>query len=184
MSAAIARIEDAVGRLLLAAVVLLVFVGALSRSLNHPIIWSVDMAQAVFVWLCFFGALKAMRLKAHIGVDYFVAKLPYPARRAIEFVLAIAVLAFLATMGWFGIKLTLLNTARIFGDSGISYAWVTAAVPAGCLALFLMVGAHLIRALRFGGLVFSQEPGAVGDADTSDAPGHGDAKAVRTAGEL
>ena len=182
MSAVLARIEDIVGRLLLIAVVVLVFIGAVSRSLDHPIIWSVDMAQAVFVWLCFFGAIRAMRLKAHIGVDYFVAKLPYAARRAIELYLAVVVLAFLGTMGWFGIQLTILNSMRIFGDSGISYAWVTAAVPAGCLALALMLGAHLFRALRFGGLVFSPEPrGTAVNSDALDGEG---AAAVRTAGEI
>ncbi|MBO0903126.1 TRAP transporter small permease [Jiella sonneratiae] len=184
MSSLLARIEDLIGRLLLAAVVVFVFIGAVSRSIDRPIIWTVDMAQAVFVWLCFFGALKAMRLKAHIGVDYFVAKLPFPARRAIELGLAVLALAFLAAMGWFGVKLTLLNTARVFGDSGISYAWVTAAVPAGCIALGIVLFVQIVTALRSGGLVFTAEPGTVGDADTSDAPGHGEAKTVRTAGEL
>ncbi|WAP67034.1 TRAP transporter small permease [Jiella pelagia] len=177
MSAIVTRLEDAIGRVLLAAVVVLVFTGALSRFVGHPIIWSVDMAQAAFVWLCFFGALKAMRRKAHIGVDYFVAKLPFAARRAIEILLSLLALAFLATMGWFGIQLTLLNTARIFGDSGISYAWVTAAVPAGCLALALILLAQLVRALRSGGLVYSPEPRA-------GAPEGEHAPSVRTAGEL
>ena len=180
MSAIVIRLEDAIGRLLLAAVVVLVFTGALSRFVGHPIIWSVDMAQAAFVWLCFFGALKAMRRKAHIGVDYFVAKLPFPARRAIELLLSVVVLAFLATMGWFGIQLTLLNTARIFGDSGISYAWVTAAVPAGCLALALVLLAQLVRAIRSGGLVYSPEPRSNAGETTDD----GHAASVRTAGEL
>ncbi len=180
MSALVPRLEDAVGRVLLAAVVVLVFTGALSRFVGYPIIWSVDMAQAAFVWLCFFGALKAMRRKAHIGVDYFVAKLPFAARRAVEIVLSVLALAFLATMGWFGIKLTLLNTARIFGDSGISYAWVTAAVPAGCIALALILLAQLVRAVRSGGLVYSPEP----RVETAGLPGDEGASSVRTAGEL
>ena len=184
MTAVLARVEDMIGRVLLMAVVILVFVGALSRSLDHPIIWSVDMAQAVFVWLCFFGALRAMRRKAHIGVDYFVAMLPYAARRAIEICLSLVSLAFLGTMGWFGIQLTILNSMRIFGDSGLSYAWVTAAVPVGCLALGLMLLAHLVRSIRFGGLVFSPEPRGLDPTATSDMTDGGTPSTVRSAGEL
>jgi hypothetical protein len=38
------------------------------------------------------------------------------------------------------VSLTLLNRERTFGDSTLSYSWVTAAVPAGCL----MLGAALV----------------------------------------
>ena len=69
-------IEETVGRVLLAAIVVLVFVAAITRTFDHPLIWSVDLAQALFVWLCFAGAVKALRIRAHIGVDYFVKRLP------------------------------------------------------------------------------------------------------------
>ena len=70
-------IEDAFGKLLLAAIVLLIFFAAIARNAGYPLIWSVDMAQALFVWLCFTGAVKALRQRAHIGVDYFVQKMPF-----------------------------------------------------------------------------------------------------------
>ena len=36
---------------------------------------------------------------------------------------------------WRATELTLLNMERQFGDSSFSYAWVTAAVPVGCVLL-------------------------------------------------
>ena len=55
---------------------------------------------------------------------------------------------------WTGYKLTLLNWQRVFGDSDISYAWVTGAVPVGSLLMAATVIAQMIEAARTGGLVF------------------------------
>lgn len=142
-----ARLEDAAAKALLAAVVFLVFAAGLARTFGHPLIWSVDFAQLLFVWLCFVGANKALRAKAHVGVDYFVRKLPAAGRRWIELALALVSLAFLVVMAWNGVKLTMLNVERVYGDSGISYAWVTGAVPVGCLLLAVTLADHLVGML-------------------------------------
>ena len=54
------QIEFAIAAVLLAAIVLLVFMAAIMRFFGYPLIWSVDMAQLLFIWLCFFGATRAM----------------------------------------------------------------------------------------------------------------------------
>ncbi|HUN11285.1 MAG TPA: TRAP transporter small permease [Rhabdaerophilum sp.] len=148
------RIEDAVSKLLLAIITLLVFVAAMARTLGDPMIWSVDLAQLLFVWLCFLGANRAMRIKAHIGVDFFVRKLPLTPRWLLEIVLGLLTLGFLMTLAYTGYKLTLLNWQRVYGDSGISYAWVTGAVPVGCALLSVTVLINLVRAIRDRKLVF------------------------------
>jgi TRAP-type C4-dicarboxylate transport system permease small subunit len=157
MSAVLIRIEDSVSKLLLAAIVGLVFIAAIARSVGRPMIWSVDFAQLLFIWLCFLGANRAMRVKAHIGVDYFVRKLSFAPRWVIEMVLAVVTLAFLAALAIAGYRLTVLNWERVYGDSGISYAWVTAAVPVGCALLAVTILANLVDALRSGALVFYAE---------------------------
>jgi len=154
MSELYIRIEDAVSKLLLAIITLLVFVAAIARTLGDPMIWSVDLAQLLFVWLCFLGANRAMRIKAHIGVDFFVRKLPLTPRWLLEIVLGLLTLGFLMTLAYTGYKLTLLNWQRVYGDSGISYAWVTGAVPVGCALLSVTVLINLVRAIRDRKLVF------------------------------
>lgn len=149
------RIEDLASKILLATIVILVFVAAVARTLGTPIVWSVDLAQLLFIWVCFLGANRAMRVKAHVGVDFFVKRLPPGWRRVLEFGLAAIALGFLTALAWTGANLTLLNWERLYGDSGISYAWVTGAVPVGCALLALTIVGHLVRSIRFGGLVFS-----------------------------
>lgn len=148
------RIEDAVSKLLLAIITLLVFVAAIARTLGDPMIWSVDVAQLLFIWLCFLGANRAMRIKTHIGVDFFVRKLPMTPRWILEVALGVLTLGFLLTLAVTGYQLTLLNWQRVYGDSGISYAWVTGAVPVGCALLSVSVLINLVRAIRDRKLVF------------------------------
>ncbi len=131
----LSQIELAICVLLLAAITGLVFVAALMRWFGHPLIWSVDMAQLLFIWLCMFGATRAMREKSHLGMEVVAKYLPYVARLWLEIVCSVITLAFLGIISVLGFQLAWLNRARQFGDSGISYAWVTVAVPVGCILL-------------------------------------------------
>jgi TRAP-type C4-dicarboxylate transport system permease small subunit len=142
------RIEELASKMLLAIITLLVFFAAIMRTAGTPMIWSVDVAQLLFIWLCFLGANRAMRLKTHIGVDMLVRALPRTPRWMLELALGALTLAFLLTLAISGYRLTLLNWERIYGDSGISYAWVTGAVPVGCLLMSATVLANMVSAVR------------------------------------
>lgn len=142
------RIELIVGFVLLAVIVVLVFAAALMRFVGHPIIWSVDFSQLLFIWLCFLGANRALRKRAHLGVDILVRYLDHRTRLVIETALALLVVAFLLALAYEGTKLTFLNIERLFGDSGIPYAFVTIAVPVGCAFLSLTIIANTIQAVR------------------------------------
>ena len=151
MSDRIARIELFVGTALLAIIVALVFVASVMRFAGRPIIWSVDLAQLLFIWLCFVGATRAMRERAHLGVDFVVRNFGYRLRLTIELALAVLFIAFMAVLAVEGYKLTMLNRERLFSDSGLSYAYVTIAVPVGCVCLTLAILANAKEALAGGG---------------------------------
>lgn len=144
----LARIEYAVAFALFAAIVILVFIAAIMRSFDHPVIWSVDMAQLLFIWLCFFGAVRALREKGHLGIDLLVRYLPFKLRFWLEMALSVLMLVFLGLLTYEGVRLALSNTQRQFGDSGISYAWVTMAVPVGCLMLAIGLVYNMVSAMR------------------------------------
>jgi TRAP-type C4-dicarboxylate transport system permease small subunit len=55
-------------------------------------------------------------------------------------------LAFLGVLVVLGFQLAWLNRARVFGDSTLSYAWVTSAVPVGCALLGISLLHNMIRA--------------------------------------
>ncbi|TPW32225.1 TRAP transporter small permease [Martelella alba] len=144
----LARIEFAVGAILLGVITILVFIAALMRFFGHPLIWSVDLAQLLFIWLCFLGAARAMRERAHLGVDYLARKLSHRNRLILETLLTALFIAFLMLLAVEGYKLTMLNRERQFGDSGLSYAYVTIAVPVGCAMLSLSMLGNLYQSWK------------------------------------
>ena len=171
MTNAFSKIEFAVGMALLAVITGLVFVAAVMRFVGSPLIWSVDMAQLLFIWLCFLGACRAMRQRSHLGVDFVVRFLPYKARLWVETGLAVVVVAFLLALTWHGTNLTFLNIERVFGDSGVSYAFVTSAVPVGCVFLSVSIIWNAVAAWKSAPgdplLIFARMAGA-GDAPRSE----------------
>ena len=142
----LSQIELAICVLLLAAITGLVFVAALLRFFGHPLVWSVDMAQLLFIWLCMLGACRAMREKSHLGMEVLAKFLPHMARLWLELASSAITLVFLATISVLGFQLAWLNRARTFGDSQLSYAWVTTAVPVGCILLGIALAYNMIRA--------------------------------------
>lgn len=144
----IAQIELWLGMGLLAVIVVLVFMASVMRFFDRPLIWSVDLAQLLFIWLCFVGATRAMRERSHLGVDLVVRYLGHRRRLTLELALAIVFIAFMAVLAWEGYNLTMLNRERLFGDSGLSYAYVTIAVPAGFGLLTLAIIINGIEAWR------------------------------------
>ena len=148
MSRFFAKLEIIAGCILLAVITVLVFIAAVMRFTGYPLIWSVDLAQLLFIWLCFFGAAKAMRERSHLGVDFLARLLPSGIRLLLETLMSLLFAAFFLVLAWEGYKLTVLNKERLFGDSGLSYAWVTIAVPAGCLLLLGSMISNLIEAWR------------------------------------
>lgn len=142
------QLELAICFALLAGITGLVFTAAVMRFFGHPLIWSVDMAQLLFIWLCIFGANKAMREKAHLGMEVLVTRLGYQRRFWLEVACTLVILAFLAILTVEGWNLTWLNRERTFGDSTLSYSWVTVAVPAGCVLLGITLVYNMILAFR------------------------------------
>lgn len=130
------KIENILGSFALALLVVLVFVAAALRYLGFPIVWSVDLAQLLFVWVVFLGADRALQTNNHIGVDFFVNYLPKKLKKIIYILHYLIILIFLSGIIYYGFDLTIRNTARNFNTLGISYSYATAGVPIGCLLMF------------------------------------------------
>ncbi len=166
----LAQIELAICFTLLAAITGLVFVAAIMRFFGHPLTWSIDMAQLLFIWLCMLGATRAMREKSHLGMEIVAKRLGYRRQFWLEMVCSVIVLVFLGILSVEGLKLTFLNIERTFGDSTLSYAWVTVAVPVGCALLGIALLHNMVTAFRRraeGMLIYSRTPA---DGDASAQP--------------
>ena len=152
--AALRRAEDTAARACLAGCSGLVFVAAVSRALGSPIIWAIDIAMLLFIWCAFLGADAALRAKQHIIIDIVVRMFPQRVQRALLIVHWTVIIAFLLTLVVLGAELTMLNVERPMGDTEISYAYVTAAVPIGSLMMALTAMRQLVEFVRNPKLAF------------------------------
>ncbi len=160
------RVEELISRALLVLLVLLVFVPAVTRTFNRPIIWSIEIAQLLFAWLAFLGANQAMRAGAHIGVDLLTRGLPLRIRTIIALFNLGLIAAFLAALLWYGIELTFVSVDRRFMTTNLSFAFATVAAPLGAALLLLTTAGRVAAVLRHGP-EGEEEGGAGGDAGAS-----------------
>jgi TRAP-type C4-dicarboxylate transport system permease small subunit len=152
----LARGEDLVARACLAGCAALVFLAAVSRAVGSPIIWAIDIAMLLFIWCAFLGADAALRARQHIIIDIVVRLFPQRAQRGLLIAHWAIIIAFLLALVVLGVHLTLLNVQRPMGDTDISYAYVTAAVPVGSLLMAITAMSQLVgfwrdKTAAFGG---------------------------------
>ena len=148
LNARLIRIEETAARVLLAAIVVLVFLAALTRWFDYPIIWSIDIAQLFFGWIYFLGADTALRQGRHIGMDVIIRLFPVRFQRAVGFFLDILSVAFLVIVIYYGFKLSIINWERRFNTIEVSYSLATLSVPVGCLLMLRTMLSRMMFARR------------------------------------
>lgn len=143
-------IEEWVTKILLVAVVCLVFFAALIRWVGFPIAWSVEMAQLLFIWLIFIGANQALRKNRHIGIDLLTIRLPSRVQKMLDFLIDLLIFVFLVVCVYFGTKHSVEHSLRSIQNLPLSYSLVTSAVPFGCGLMLLTLVAKWIKIFTSG----------------------------------
>ncbi len=131
------RLERTVCIMLLALIVVLVFAAAVMRTLGNPIIWSVDVAQLLFAWLCMLGSNQTLKHSKHASVDIITQYLPAHWQRLLQGVAVLIMLTVLVALAYYGIALFNLNPQRTLGSTDIPYRYVTLALPVGSILMIL-----------------------------------------------
>ena len=84
---------------LLAAEIVVLGVGVFSRyALNRPLVWSEELAEALFLWLAMFGAAVALRRGEHMRMTALVERLPVAVRAWLDTIGMTVVAVFLAEL--------------------------------------------------------------------------------------
>ena len=84
-----------------AAIVMLVFLGVLSRFVfAQPMAWSEELARYLFLWAALVGAAAGCRNNQHGGIPLLVHKFSPPWQRAVEFFVTGLVLVVLGVLAW------------------------------------------------------------------------------------
>lgn len=90
---AIERVLAALAALMLAAFTVVILVDIVCRYWLHlPLTWPAELTILLFQWMCFLGAVLALRNGMHFGFDFVLTKLPHKVRAAAG-VFSLAVIA-------------------------------------------------------------------------------------------
>jgi len=109
------RIEYACAGLLLGAVVILVGIAAVTRGMGMPIIWSVEVAQLLFVWLVVIAADLGMQTNRHFGMQIMLDNVPSSIRKATEIANILVMIGLLAMLFYYAWNNTILIHSRLDG---------------------------------------------------------------------
>lgn len=126
-------IDDVATTLSLSAVILLTGINVLLRYIfSSPIAWTTEIALGLFIWFVFIGVSSAMKRDGHIGVDFFVKKLPKNLQVVSNFLRVAAIyFVLLYVFIYLGLKLTFMSSGKLTPILGISYLFINIAVPIG-----------------------------------------------------
>ena len=142
------KFEENLALWLLAGLTILVFVSAMMRTIGFPLNWAQDAALVAFAWMIFFGSDIALRGPGLIGVDLLISKFPFAVQKIIDIIFKIAIIIFLVILVINGITMTIEGWEREITTLGISYSFVTMAVPVGSFFMTISMVLNLIKSVK------------------------------------
>ncbi|MCT8972684.1 TRAP transporter small permease [Microbaculum marinisediminis] len=127
------RIELALATCLLVAIVALVAVSAVSRKFGSPIIWSLEVSTALFVWLVVLTVDIAMQDDRHFGLSIVSDNATPRLRRIIEVTNIAVVMVLLCYLLYYAVANVPLMHKRMLGALQIPKSYIHLAMPVGLL---------------------------------------------------
>lgn len=142
------RVETACAAALLVAVVILVGVASVARALGSPIIWSIEIAQLLFLWLCIIAIDLALQQGRHFGISLILDNVPDTGKRVIEIVNLVIMIAFLAYLLRYAWKNMILMHPRLDGALQTPGSYFHASIVVGFVLMIRTLAVQLARCFR------------------------------------
>ncbi|GIQ62653.1 hypothetical protein PACILC2_12210 [Paenibacillus cisolokensis] len=139
------NLDDYLGVAALSGIVLLISANVFCRFvLNRPILWAEEISLALFVWLTFIGISSGVKHNTHVGVDYFIRKMPQRMQYGFQlFRLLVVFGTTVVVLVYWGAQYTIHGVAKVTSVLGLSYTFIIIAVPIGSLLAVY----HIVRVL-------------------------------------
>jgi len=139
--------------------------------LKDPSTGTEELAIFLLIWVSLLGAAVALNRGAHLGVDYFVGKLPARIRLYTEVFVFLCISLFslcVMVIGGASLVISTLNLGQISPALGIKIGYVYLAIPISgfFLVLYSVIGlTERLAALFKGGPVSQQQAAEMGKQD-------------------
>jgi TRAP-type C4-dicarboxylate transport system permease small subunit len=124
-----------------------VSLGAVTRGLGDPLIWTDELSRFLMVWLAVFGWIVASRKRIHVRIRFFQDRLPQRAHKATEIAIQSAMTLFGALVTAYSIGLIGKNQELEATTLPISMAWMYAPMVLGGAISALQGASEVIETL-------------------------------------
>ena len=115
-----------------------VFLGVWSRYVMRATFqWYDEVARLCFVWMIFLGAAVAVRRGAHFRLHLLIDRLGASARRRVDLLVTVIVIAFAAVLVAGGVAIAPLARRQVTDALEISMLWFYGALPIGGALMIL-----------------------------------------------
>lgn len=134
--------------LLLTGIVALVAIASVSRAIGSPIIWSVEIAQLLFVWLCILCADLALQHRRHFGLALLSDNLGPRAKRLLDIANHLIAAGFLIYLLFYAWTNMILMHPRLIGATQMHASYIHGAMVVGLALMFRTMMVQLAGLLR------------------------------------
>jgi TRAP-type transport system small permease protein len=149
MSAWINRVTEVVLFVIGFSMAMITGVQVFSRYvLNHSLFWSEEVGRICLVWISFLGASAAYRRRAHIGIDFLVARLPHSLRHNIAILVVLLSLVFFVVLFVYGVLFVLFVSGQNTAALGLPLALPYTVIPLSGALFSLHALNHLCLLLQ------------------------------------
>lgn len=134
------KIEIAAASLILIALILCTFSGAIMRyCFNSPYTWEEEFQLACMVWITFLGAPAAFHTKSHVAIEILVDLFPKKLQQIMDVLIAVAVWAVLIYFFFRSIDFVsvIAGTSRSTPMLKIPYAWIYGVAPVSVVLMLI-----------------------------------------------
>ncbi|MHB0776835.1 TRAP transporter small permease [Halomonas sp. WWR20] len=145
------KLEDSLAIVLLGCTSLTILASSTMRAIGHPFAGGAELAQFFFIWTAVLGADITLRRGGQVRIDALTVRMSPAVLRVTTSACLLLMLTFLALLVWYGFPLALSNWQRPMGVAGLSYGYITLALPVGAVLMSL----SLIRRIVAKGVVHS-----------------------------
>jgi len=126
-----------------------VTLGVAFRTFGRAVSWYDELASVLLAWLTFYGAALASVRRAHIGCPELLDAMPWPARRILNIVAQVLVIAFFVLLGGVGVAIMpVLATDALVSVPEIPMSVVQSVIPISSALIVIAEALHLIDLVR------------------------------------
>ena len=126
-----------------------VFLGVWSRYVMRATFqWYDEVARLCFVWMIFLGAAVAVRRGAHFRLHLLIDRFGARARRRVDLLVTLIVIAFAAVLVAGGIAIAPLARRQVTDALEVSMLWFYGALPVGGALMIVFALPQLWTLLR------------------------------------